>query len=405
MSVDAGKSAPGPLADRNFLRFYLGYVISLFGAGMESVAVAFAVLGAGGTPTELGVVIAGGVTATVVCMLAGGVAADRFGRRRVMIVSDSVRFLAEGTFAALVLFGHPSIWMMFVLYAVHSACYGFFTPAVVGLTPDLVEEEQLQRANVLIGVARDVGIVGGPAVAGVLVALAGPGLVLAIDAATYAISVVAVVSLRIPPQVRDVVSTPLGDLRAGFGAWRAQSWIWITSVTCALFNAIVYAPFLVLGPIVADEHLGGGSSWGLILAAQGVGSVVAAPLMLRWSPARPLVVVVAAWSAWALPAACLALLVAAPITAVAALLGGVGLAIYNVLWTTMLQRKVDGELLSRVSSVDAVFSYALCPIGLVVAAAVAQATGTAAVLWAAAIWQIASTVVLLSLPAVRRLRA
>lgn len=161
----------------------------------------------------------------------------------------------------------------------------------------------------------------------------------------------------------------------------------------------------MLGPIVANNHLGGGGSWGLVLAAQGVGSVVAAPLMLRWTPARPLVVIVAAWSAWALPAACLALAVPAVLTPAAAFLGGVGLAIYNVLWTTMLQRKVSAELISRASSVDAVGSYALCPVGLVVTAAVAQRTGTTNVLWAAAIWQAASTVVLLSLPAVRRLGA
>jgi hypothetical protein len=70
-----------------------------------------------------------------------------------------------------------------------------------------------------------------------------------------------------------------------------------------------------------------------------------------------------------------------------------------------LQRKVNNNMIGRVSSVDAVCSYALAPIGLVAAAAVAEAAGTANVLWAAASWQVVSTAVLLSLPAVRRARA
>lgn len=395
----------GPLRNRNFRLFFLGYGTSLLGTGMAPVAVAFAVLASGGSTADLGLVIAGGVATNVLCLLAGGVVADRFGRRGVMIASDAVRLTAEGTFAALVLLGHPPVWAMVLLYAVHNVGYGFFTPAVVGLTPDIVEREQLQQANVLVGFVKDVGIVAGPAVAGVLIATVGPGLVLAVDAATYGVSLLSFVALRIPRVTKRAASSPLADLREGFGAWRGQSWIWITSVACALFNAMVYAPYLVLGPVVSDAHLGGGDSWGLIVAAQGAGSVLIAPLLLRWSPARPVVVILASLGVWALADVCLALIAPVPLIASAAFLGGMSLAIMNVLWTTMLQRKVRTALIGRVSSVDAVCSYALSPLGLVIASAVAETAGTAGVLWSAAVLQVVTTTVLLSLPAVRRARA
>lgn len=395
----------GPLAHRNFRRFYIGHSLSLFGTGMERVAVAFAVLAAGGSASDLGLVIAAGVTVNVLCLLAGGVVADRFGRRKVMLVSDTVRFLAEGTFAALVLFGHPSVWTMLVLVAVQNAGTGFFTPAMAGLTPDIVPAADLQRANVLIGVAKDVGVVLGPALAGLLVVTTSPGLVLALDAGTYLASVVAVALVKVPPYVKRTARSPLGDLKDGYAAWREQNWIWLTSITFALFNALLYAPFLVLGPIVSEDRLGGGSSWGLILAALGAGSILFAPVLLRWTPGRPLIVIILAQAAWAAPVLCLAVAAPLPVTAAAAFVGGASLAVFNAIWTTLLQTKVQGELIARVSSFDAVCSYSLSPLGLVAAAAVAQATSTEAVLWAAVLWQVTSSSLLLLMPAVRRVTA
>lgn len=157
----------------------------------------------------------------------------------------------------------------------------------------------------------------------------------------------------------------------------------------------------MLGPVVAKAHLGGGHSWGLIVAAQGFGSVLAAPALLRWSPRRPLLAVVAALAVWTLPDVCLALVVPVWFTAATALLGGASLALLAVVWTTLLQRGVSGDMIGRVASVDAVVSYALSPIGLLVAATAAQATGAAGVLWTAAVCQVVLTAVLLTLPAVR----
>src|SRR5215472_4855478 len=78
----------GILAGRDFRRFYVGYCASLLGTTMSSVAIAFAVLGDGGTPTELGIVSAANIAAVVAFTLGGGALADRLGRRRVMLSAD-----------------------------------------------------------------------------------------------------------------------------------------------------------------------------------------------------------------------------------------------------------------------------------------------------------------------------
>jgi hypothetical protein len=81
----------GPLAGRNFRRFYIGYATSMLGTSMSAVAIAFAVLASGGTATSLGVVFAANIVAMVAFMLGGGVLADRLGRRPVMLTADVAR--------------------------------------------------------------------------------------------------------------------------------------------------------------------------------------------------------------------------------------------------------------------------------------------------------------------------
>src|SRR5215475_11199626 len=99
------------LAGRNFRRFYVGYATSLLGTAMSAVAIAFAVLDSGGTPTGLGVVFAANIVPMVAFMLGGGVIADRLGRRPVMLIADVARCAAQSTLAVALFSGHPRLWL------------------------------------------------------------------------------------------------------------------------------------------------------------------------------------------------------------------------------------------------------------------------------------------------------
>jgi MFS family permease len=100
----------GVLAGRDFRRFYVGYSASLLGTAMSSVAIAFAVLGNGGTATDLGVVFAANIVPMVGFMLGGGAIADRLGRRPVMLAADVARCAAQGVLAVALQVGHPRLW-------------------------------------------------------------------------------------------------------------------------------------------------------------------------------------------------------------------------------------------------------------------------------------------------------
>jgi MFS family permease len=215
------------------------------------------------------------------------------------------------------------------------------------------------------------------------------------------VSVISLSLLRLSPAGVGSRRSMLQDLRDGWTAWRSRSWIWITDVKFALFNTVVYAPFLVLGPTVAKLNLGGASAWGIILAAQGAGAVLAGLAILGRRASRPLVVITIAQCAWALPIAALALSLPVAVVAAAAFIAGIGSGVFYAIWATTLQRNVPAEVLSRVSSYDSLPSFALGPLGLAAAGPLAGAIGIPAIMWTGAAWQIFSTLVVIALPQIR----
>ncbi|HEV8064708.1 MAG TPA: MFS transporter, partial [Acidimicrobiales bacterium] len=185
--MNSPRLALGLLRQPNFRRFSVGYITSLLGTGMAPVGVAFSVLDGGGDPADLGYVLTAGTCTMIACLLLGGVVADRLGRRKVMLGSDALRCAGQGAFAALVIAGHPPFWSLVVLSGVTGAGAGLFNPGLMALTTEIVDDAILSDANVLLGLAKNLGVMAGPGIAGVLVAAFGGGVVVAIDAATYAV--------------------------------------------------------------------------------------------------------------------------------------------------------------------------------------------------------------------------
>src|SRR6185437_11427450 len=173
------------LRDRDFLRFFGAQAISMFGDRMVTVALAFAVLLQGGSPTDVGTVLAMRALPLIACLLVGGVVADRTSRRTVLVAADLVRLVSQGALAAWLILGRPSVLAIGLLAGVTGAGSGFAAPATTGLLPEVVVPEKLAEANGLRAIAFSAGELGGPLLSGVLVATAGPGWALGIDALTF----------------------------------------------------------------------------------------------------------------------------------------------------------------------------------------------------------------------------
>jgi MFS family permease len=393
----------GPLTSRNFQLLVGCDVTSMIGTAMATVAVPFAVLHSGGSATDVGFVAAAGLIPTIVFLLFGGVMADRLPRQRVMVAANIGQALAQGAFGLLVLSGDARLWEMMALTAVRGCAFGFYMPAAQGLLPQTVASDQLASANGIRRVGLNGAQIAGALLGGLVVGAAGPGWGLIADAASYAVAGALRSGMRfgpLPPITRTGI---LPELRDGWRTFTSRKWLWLIVCQAGVVNAVLVGGFMVLGPVIADQQLGGARSWGLILGAQSVGAVAGAAMTLRYRPVRLLRAASLALPLFALPLFALAVPLDVPLIAAAALLAGVGNEIFEVNWSTALQEQIPAELLSRVSAYDALGSYALGPVGTILAGPLALAVGAAVVLSAGGAVILATAVGVLCVRDVRSL--
>jgi len=394
-----------PFRDSRFRLFFATYSGSLLGSAMASVALSFAVLGSTGSPADLGYVLAARILPLVLFLLGGGVLGDRLPRRLVMLTADSIRAVSQGGVALLFALGHPPLGVVMALAAIGGLGEALFTPSLEGLVPALAPSEHLPEANALIGLSRSATSIAGPALAGVLVAVVGAPAVLAIDALTYAFSVLGLVLLNVPSTALGRRDSLLTQLREGWTQFRSRTWLWAVTVQFALFNLLVWAPYLVLGPASARAHYGGAGAWGAMMAGFGAGAMVTGLALLGRRPRRPLAVATVASFAWAAPSACLVAGLPLAFVVAGAAFAGCASATFNVLWSTTVQQQVPAEALSRVNSYVSFGAYALGPIGLAVAGVAADYTSIGTVLAVGVGWQLVASAVVLALPSVRAVRS
>jgi MFS family permease len=394
----------GPLAGRNFRRFYIGYATSMLGTSMSAVAIAFAVLASGGTATSLGVVFAANIVPMVAFMLGGGVLADRLGRRPVMLTADVARCAAQGTLAATLFDGRPHVWLFVVAAFVIGTGNAFFQPALSGLPVQLAPRDQLGNANALFGMVQPAAQVAGPALAGIVIAAGTPAAAIAVDAGSYAVSAIALALLSFPDAApAQAARSLLRDLSDGWAEFSAHAWLWLQTVQFTLFNLLTWGPYLVLGPVLARDYLGGGRAWGTILACYGVGAIIGGLLALGRRPSRPLLVSTLTTLGFPLPPLALALHL--PVAAVAggALLAGAGSAFGGAIATTVTQQRLPPDMLSRVGSLNMVGAFAFGPVAFIAAGPVAAVFGVRTVLGFGAAWAVFGTLAVLAAPAIRNL--
>ncbi|MFF4343943.1 MFS transporter [Kitasatospora sp. NPDC001540] len=386
------------LRGRPFRLFFTGYAVSLFGSSTASVAVAFAVLDGGGGGSGLGVVMAARIVPIVLLLVLGGAAADRLGPRRTMLGSDGLRCATQAATAALLFAGHGTVWALAALMVLWGLGEAVFLPALDALLPRLVPAAELADANALLGIARNGAAVAGPALAGLLTATAGPGWVLLLDAATYAAGLAALAPLRVPAAPGAAAGPGLlAELRDGWGEFRSRRWLWASVLQGCLFNLLVWAPFLVLGPVLAREHLGGAGGWGAVMGAYGAGAVLGGLVLLGRRPRRPLRTVLVVTAGWALPSGALALGGPLPLVMAAAAGAGVTSIVSGSLFSTLVQRHVPPRALGRVGAYVTLGAFAFGPVGLALAGPLAAAVGARTVLGWGAAWQVASCAAVLAL--------
>ena len=375
------------LAIRDFRILLADRLLAPFSVGFSMVGVSFAVLNQTGSTADLSYVLAAQIAPMLVFSLISGVFADRFKPQWVIAAANACIVLGEGTFGVLVLTGHPPLWAMIGLEMLSGVGIALFYPASQALLPQLVPDALLQEASSISRLAMNTGQMTGAAVAGVVVAAAGPGWALTLCAIgmTGTIPLMFAVKGNVRP-VRDVARQPnmISELREGWTEFRSHTWLWATVIQFCLVMMAFNGGTMVLGPVVARAHLGGPAAWGAITAADAFGLIVGGLISLRYIPRRPMLFVVVTGGTMAIPPLALALVLPLPAICLAAFSIGALAEVMMVQWTVQMATRIPADKLARVSSYDALGSMAAMPIGALAAGPLAAGIGVSATQFASA---------------------
>src|SRR3954463_13396536 len=368
ISPPAGRAgAFDALRHRDFRLLFAGQAVSLVGDAAFITALGwktFTLAGAG----KIGLVLAVQGAGLLTTLLIGGALADRYERRRMMIVSDIWRFLAVGMLAVLDASGHLSLPWLVVLAGIAGLGDGLFYPAVGGIIPLVVDAAHLPSANSLMGVARWGGFVVGPALAGFLYHGAGSAWGFAIDALSFLVSG----ALMLLARPRAVEAEPsvgtLTEIREGATYVARIPWLWVTITLFAVILMLQLAPQQVLLPKLVSQHFGRGvGAFACLSSMIGVGTVAGTLLFGHLQPRRRRgVVSYWLWLVNSLAIAGMALARAYYLAGGLAILRGACIGFGVAVWETMLQELVPPRLLGRVISLDFFGSFGLMPIGLAI---------------------------------------
>jgi len=395
-----------------FRWLWAGQTASVLGTAISSLAIpTYAIVVLGVSPFAVGLLGAVQFAAFPILGLAAGVWVDRWSRRSTMLVADAVRAIAIGSIPAAAfahLLGYPQL---LAVAAISGIAAVFFEIAYQSLVPAIVAPVDLERANSRLQLTRSIAEVGGTGLAGALIALIGAALAVVIDAASFLVSFVSLLAVRVREthlaERRANAEPFIRELRDGVDVLlRSPVWIRIVGAT-ATFNlgismtGSVYLLFLyrvlhfspaVAGALLAVANLGF------------AGALFAPRIARRFGVGRTLVVTttVSAFSQLLVP---LALVTAPlPLLFLAEIAITACIPIYNIAQVSLRQRTIPAELLGRANATLKTIVTGVVPIGTLAGGVLGSTIGIVPTLIAGALILICAVPWLLGAP-IRALRA
>ncbi len=379
--------------------------ISNVGNGVSPIALAYGVLSLpGSTGKDLSIVMAARFVPLLAFMLFGGVIADRFQRNRLVGGSDMLGSFLAAVSAISLIAGFSSTWLLALMGALFGILNAIWWPAMSGVLPEILPKEKLQEGNAVIGLLTNFGYIVGTLGGGILVSTVGAGWGLLVDAISFFIAGVIVWYLPIIGKIKDKSPGIIHDLVVGWKEFISRSWVIAMVVSFALINMAFESMLSVLGPLNFSDLVTGPKQWSYNLAGLSVGMLIGGIWVLKVKIGRPLflaMILIALSAVWDFA---LAFDVPMFFTILASVFSGISLEVFMVTWNTSLQSHVPEESYSRVSSYDTLGSFAIAPLGIVIAGPLAMHFGVNTILFVTGTMTLIASVASLLVPSVRNLR-
>jgi MFS family permease len=347
-----------------FGRLWVGRSISLFGDAFTLIALPWFVLQVTGSGTATAGILLTLQLPAILTSMAIGSLIDRFQPRAILTIDNGLRTLIIGTIPILHWFGLLELWLLFLL----TFLAGMLVPATeVGsrsVLPELVEDKDLDAANMLWSFSLNLSLIIGPAVAGILIASFGGPSVLLIDAGTFAVMALVAATMPNVERGKPSMQAPLSERLGLRQLWGMKVVRYTTLLSLVFFFS--YGPLEAAMPIYSDAILQtDAQGYGLLWSALAVGALIgtlsstALSRRLRLGVALPLIALL--WGASLLPMVFInELWVACGLF----FLGGLMWGPYTPMETTLLQRNVPRAQLGRVFGARSTLLIGGSPLGL-----------------------------------------
>lgn len=267
------------LRHRNYRLIWIGTLFSSSGQWIQQAALGWLTYDLTGSAALLGAVNGARSLPLLFLGPVGGVAADRFDKKRLMLTTQAFMVVISLVFATLIVTGLVEVWHIFVFTLLSGVGWAFNMPVRQSIVPNLVPREDMMNAMALNSAAFNVTRIGGPAIAGLMIAKIGPGENFFIQAAMYIGVSITVMQLSLP-QFKTVTNRSIRG-----GVTEGAKYVWHhptlrTQMTLALVPVVIALPYVSLLPVVARDNLDKGpGGFGMMMSAPGIGAVASTLLL------------------------------------------------------------------------------------------------------------------------------
>lgn len=394
--TDASASAPvqsaqpthtgifAPLrASRNFTALWTGQTLSRFGDVLLHFLLPLIVYEVSASTMAMGTMMMLIMLPQVILLPFAGLLVDRTDRVRLMILTDVVRFAAMGVLTVLSALDMLTLPMLYAFGAVMGACSAIFLPAYGAVRAQVFTPDIRNAANSLTQSSTQVAQLIGPSLGGLMLGVTTATVGLGFDSLTFLASIGGLLLLKLPKTVRSEEKRAGGfrayrdDLLGGYQEIRKHAWLWMTILCFGFVNVFSGGVLAVLLPWLVKVHLGWEPyAYGLIISASGLGALIMAFLFGRravWKNRG-----IMAYSGTGMTGLALLLMGVVdwlPGLIALSALSGAGIMLFGLVWEGSLQELIPAEAFGRVMSLDMLGSFALMPLGYLLAGWLAERIG------------------------------
>ena len=369
--------------NRDFLTLLVSQTVSVGGDSVSSTAMPLLVLALTGSGVVMGIVAAIDAAADFLFATIAGALADRGDRKRMMFLSDLGRAILTALVPVSVFLHGPTMAVVLLVAGPLAILRGFFRAGYLAAMPNLVGRSHLARGNGILETAYSAAFILGPALAGLLVTVIGPGETLALDAASFGLSSLGLVligrDLKAPTD--RPASRIVDDIREGVLYVARHPVLRTVILLFATTNAILIPIAAAMTFRIARDLGQSPAAFGLTLTGLGVGTMVGAVLASRLGQQSNVArIFVGAVFMMGLPLIAAAAIPSLPAIVVLTALSGAGEAAVTVVYISVRAANSPDALLGRIASTARVMSLALIPFGALIGGILIDSFGGTATL-------------------------